>query len=139
MILDLFCIMKRDNYIFVLLCTLGNQWICDEGAAWFANATYESLLQRIVDREDLRCSTPHKGRPLIPVMEVIEVTRVSFFFFPFSTSTILTDPHLKRPPPLSIYRLRHNNNNNEDDAWGDRDCGRSAGSWWCANASWSTS
>ncbi|XP_001605552.2 protein singed wings 2 [Nasonia vitripennis] len=54
----------------------GNQWSCDdESSSWFANATFGSLVQRIVDREELRCSTPHKGRPLLPVMEVIQRLR----------------------------------------------------------------
>ncbi|XP_014224623.1 protein singed wings 2 isoform X1 [Trichogramma pretiosum] len=50
----------------------GNQWRCDLSSSWFGNATFASLVRRIVDREEMRCHEPHKGRPLLPVMEVIQ-------------------------------------------------------------------
>ncbi|KAJ8676385.1 hypothetical protein QAD02_012172, partial [Eretmocerus hayati] len=53
----------------------GNQWGCNESSSWFVNATFGSLAQRILDRDELRCYTPHKGRPLLPVMEVIQRLR----------------------------------------------------------------
>ncbi|XP_058804541.1 protein singed wings 2 isoform X2 [Phymastichus coffea] len=47
----------------------GNQWKCDESAAWFANASFASLVHRVFDKEELNCAAPLKNRPLLPVMQ----------------------------------------------------------------------
>ncbi|XP_011498518.1 PREDICTED: protein singed wings 2 [Ceratosolen solmsi marchali] len=53
----------------------GNHWRCDDTSAWLVNPTFDALVSRVADREELRCSTPYKGRPLLPVMEVIQRLR----------------------------------------------------------------
>ncbi|XP_058804543.1 protein singed wings 2 isoform X4 [Phymastichus coffea] len=52
----------------------GNQWKCDESAAWFANASFASLVHRVFDKEELNCAAPLKNRPLLPVMQFKQIT-----------------------------------------------------------------
>ncbi|KAI4500343.1 hypothetical protein M0802_004760 [Mischocyttarus mexicanus] len=49
----------------------GNPLKCTENMAWILDLNNESLARKVVDREKLRCSVPHDGRPLVKVVEII--------------------------------------------------------------------
>ncbi|XP_014214501.1 protein singed wings 2 isoform X2 [Copidosoma floridanum] len=64
---DLIAVPKlRDVYL------AGNQWTCNENSVWLVNSSYGSLVERVVDRDEMRCWSPFKGKPLLFVMEVMQ-------------------------------------------------------------------
>ncbi|XP_016770261.2 protein singed wings 2 isoform X2 [Apis mellifera] len=51
----------------------GNPLKCMEETKWILNREKGSLGHKIADKEYLRCTAPYDGRPLIPVVEIINI------------------------------------------------------------------
>lgn len=60
--------------------TKGNPLRCTEDTAWILNSSEGSAASKVVDKDKLLCATPYDGRPLVPVVEIIAVTRPLNFF-----------------------------------------------------------
>lgn len=58
-----------------ILYITGNHWSCDENSAWLVNNSYASLVERIEDKDEIRCWSPFKGKPLLFVTDVMQVTQ----------------------------------------------------------------
>ncbi|XP_023288712.1 protein singed wings 2 isoform X2 [Orussus abietinus] len=65
----------------------GNKWKCSLDNSWILDSRKVSVASRIVDRDKLRCHTPFTGRPLLFVMEIIEITDLS---------SLATNPEYRR-------------------------------------------
>ncbi|XP_026668549.1 protein singed wings 2 [Ceratina calcarata] len=53
----------------------GNPLKCSENTKWILDQGKGSLSHKITDKEHLRCTVPYDGRPLIPVVEIINTLK----------------------------------------------------------------
>ncbi|XP_018304495.1 protein singed wings 2 isoform X1 [Mycetomoellerius zeteki] len=49
----------------------GNPLRCTEDVAWILDSSEGSAASKVVDKDKLLCATPHDGRPLVPIVEII--------------------------------------------------------------------
>ncbi|KZC05469.1 PREDICTED: protein singed wings 2 [Dufourea novaeangliae] len=53
----------------------GNPLKCTERTKWILDQTKGSPSRKIADKENLRCSAPYEGRPLVQVVEIIKTLK----------------------------------------------------------------
>lgn len=53
---------------------------CTEDVAWILDSSEGSAASKVVDKDKLLCATPYDGRPLVPIVEIIVVTRKYILF-----------------------------------------------------------
>ncbi|XP_043264733.1 protein singed wings 2 [Colletes gigas] len=53
----------------------GNPLRCTEDATWILNQEKGSFSRKIADKDNLRCTAPYEGRPLVQVVEIIKMLK----------------------------------------------------------------